>query len=279
MGEVADPAAAPVVPRQARPDPPAMPLVDSHCHLYDAKFDADRETVIARALDILDWLVVIGDDLPTSEQALALVRPRIHATVGIHPYYAATAGAGGIQRLRELAARPGVVAIGEIGLDYFKHCDTPPTVQREAFIRQIDLAAELQLPIVIHNRDADADLCAILDEHASRLPGGVLHCFSSGPELVERSAAWDFHISFAGNLTYPKAGNLRDAARLVPLDRLLVETDAPYLAPQALRGQRCEPAFVRHTAACLAEVKGISVEELSAATAANAARVFLRAKV
>jgi TatD DNase family protein len=250
-----------------------MPLVDSHCHLYDAKFDADRETVIARALDVLDWIVVIGDDLPTSEQALALVRPRIQATVGIHPYHAATADAAGMDRLRDLSARPGVVAIGEIGLDYFKYNETPADVQREAFVRQIDLAAEMKLPIVVHNRNADADLCAILDEYARRLPGGVLHCFSSGPEL------WNFHISFAGNLSYPKAVNLRDAARLVPLDRLLVETDAPYLAPQPVRGQRCEPAFVRYTAACLAEVKGLPVEELSAATAANAARVFLRASV
>ncbi len=254
-----------------------MPLVDSHCHLYDAKFDADRDAVTARALETLDWLVVIGDDIPTSEQAVALVRERIYATVGIHPYYAATADVAGIAQLRKLAQRPGVVAIGEIGLDYFKHNDTPRDVQRDGFLRQIDLAAELKLPIVIHNRDSDDDLAAILDEHAKRLPGGVLHCFSSGPELVERSAAWNFHISFAGNLTYPKAQNLRDAAKVTPLDRLLVETDAPYLAPQAVRGRRCEPAFVSHTAACLAEVKGLSVEEISQITARNAARLFLRA--
>ncbi len=254
-----------------------MPLVDSHCHLQDAKFDADRETVIARALDILDWLVIIGDDLPTSEQAVALIRPKIYATVGIHPYHAATADATGIERLRALAARPGVVAIGEIGLDYFKYNQTPRDTQRAGFIRQIDLAAKLQLPIVIHNRESDADLCTILDEHAARLPGGVLHCFSGGPALVERAAAWGFHISFAGNLTYPKAQDLRDAARLVPLDRLLVETDAPYLAPQAVRGQRCEPAFVSYTAACLAELKGVTPAEMGAITARNTARLFLRA--
>jgi TatD DNase family protein len=251
-----------------------MPLVDSHCHLQDAKFDADREAVIARSLDTLDWLVVIGDDIPTSGQALALVRKGVYATIGIHPYYAATADDRGITTLRELAARPGVVAVGEIGLDYYKHNDTPRDVQRAGFLRQIDLAAELDLPIVIHNRDSDDDLAAILDEHARRLPGGVLHCFSGGPDLVERSAAWDFHISFAGNVTYPKAQPLRDAAKLVPLERLLVETDAPYLAPQAVRGQRCEPVFVSHTAACLAELKGISAAELGAITAQNAARLF-----
>ena len=253
-----------------------MPLVDSHCHLQDAKFDADRDAVLSRALDVVNWLVVIGDDVPTSEQAVALIRPRVYATAGIHPYYAATADAAGIDRLRALAARPGVVAIGEIGLDYFEHNDTPRDVQHAGFIRHLDLAAELQLPIVIHNRDSDDDLCAILDQHASRLVGGVLHCFSGGIKLIERAPVWNFHVSFAGNVTYPKAQDLRDAARLVPLDRLLIETDAPYLAPQAVRGQRCEPAFVRHTAACIAEVKGLTLEALSAATAENAARLFLR---
>jgi len=253
-----------------------MPLVDSHCHLQDAKFDADRDAVIVRSLEVLDWLVIIGDDLPTSEAGVALVRDRIYATVGIHPYHAATADTAGIEKLRELAARPGVVGIGEIGLDYFKYNETPREVQRAGFIRQLDLAAELQLPIVIHNRESDADLCAILDEHAARLAGGVLHCFSGGAELVARAEAWDFHISFAGNVTYPKAQNLRDAARLVPLERLLVETDAPYLAPQSVRGRRCEPAFVAHTAACLAEVMGVTREAIGAATAENAGRLFLR---
>jgi len=253
-----------------------MPLVDSHCHLQDAKFDADREAVIERSLAALDWLVVIGDDIPTSAAAASLVRPGIYATVGIHPYYAVTADLAGVDALRSLATQPGVVAIGEIGLDYYKHNNTPRDVQRAGFIRQIDLAAELRLPIVIHNRDSDADLCAILDEHAARVPGGVLHCFSGGPGLVERSAVWGFHVSFAGNVTYPKAENLRDAARFVPEDRLLIETDAPYLAPQAVRGQRCEPAFVRHTVACLASIKGMTVEDMGRITAENAQRLFLR---
>ncbi len=251
-----------------------MPLVDSHCHLQDAKFDADRDEVIARSVDVLDWLVVIGDDLPTSEAAVALVRTGVFATVGVHPYYAGTVDPAMIDRLRALALRRGVVGIGEIGLDYYKHNETPRDVQRRGFIAQLELAAELGLPVVIHNREADADLATILDDYAPRVPGGVLHCFGSDENLVHRAHDWGFYISFAGNVTYPKAEDLRAAARAVRDDRLLIETDAPYLAPQDVRGRRCEPAFVRYTAERLAEVRGVSVEEIAARTAENAARLF-----
>jgi TatD DNase family protein len=251
-----------------------MRLVDSHCHLQDAKFDGDREAVIERALDTLDWLVAIGDDLPSSEAAAALVRPGVHATVGIHPYHAAAVNGGTIAQLRRLAARPGIVGIGEIGLDYFKYNDTPRDVQQTAFVTQLDLAAELALPVVIHNRDADADVTAILEDHAPRLPGGVLHCFSGGEDLVRRAHDWGFYVSFAGNVTYPKADDLRRAARAVRADRLLIETDAPYLAPQPVRGKRCEPAYVRYTAECLADVRGVDVQRLAGETAENAARLF-----
>jgi TatD DNase family protein len=251
-----------------------MPLVDSHCHLQDAKFDADREEVLARALETLDWLVVIGDDVPTSERALALLRPRIYASVGTHPYYAGAVDDRSIERLREMARVPGVVAIGEIGLDYYKHNQTPRDVQRRGFVAQLELAAELSMPVVIHNRDADADLTAILNEHAAQIPGGVLHCFAGGTDLIGHAHQWGFYISFAGNVTYPKAQALRDSAKLVRDDRLLIETDAPYLAPQAVRGRRCEPQFVMHTAECLAQVRGVSLDALSGHTAANAARLF-----
>ncbi|MEK7793215.1 MAG: TatD family hydrolase [Candidatus Hydrogenedentota bacterium] len=250
-------------------------LADSHCHLQDAKFDADREAVIARSLEVLDWLVVIGDDLPTSEAAVGLVRERIYATIGVHPHHAATADEAGLEQLKQLASRSGVVGIGEIGLDYFKYNETPRPVQRDGFVRQLALAAELRLPVVIHNRESDDDLAAILDEHSPQLAGGVMHCYGSPPEFVERCLAWnDFYISFAGNVTYPKAHPLRDAAALVPLERLLIETDAPYLAPQALRGQRCEPHFVRHTAEALAVVMGVTPEALGEITTRNAARLF-----
>ena len=250
-------------------------IVDSHCHLQDKKFDDDREAVLARSLEILDWLVVIGDDLPTSEGALALTRDRVYAAVGIHPYYAATADDPAMEQLREMAANKLVVALGEMGLDYYKHNETPRDAQRAGFKKQLALAAELELPIVIHNRDADADLAAIIDEHHASLAGGVMHCFGSEPAFAERCLGWDnFYISFAGNATFPKAQELRDAAAVVPLDRLLIETDAPYLAPQPVRGKRCEPAYVAHTAAALAEVKGVSTEAFSKATAENAARLF-----
>ena len=251
-----------------------MPLVDSHCHLQDAKFDGDREAVLARALETLDWLVVIGDDVPTSRAALALARPRVYCAVGVHPYHAGTVDASTLAELREMAKSQQVVAIGETGLDYFKYNETPRDIQKQGFIRQLELAAELRLPVVIHNRDSDEDLAAILDEHYESIPGGVMHCYGSPAKFVERCLAWDFYISFAGNVTFPKAQPLRDAARLVPLNRLLIETDAPYLAPQPVRGQRCEPADVAHTARILADELGVDSGEFAARTARNAAELF-----
>jgi TatD DNase family protein len=251
-----------------------MPLVDSHCHLQDDKFDEDRAEVITRSLDILDWVVVIGDDIPTSRKALDITADRIYATVGIHPYYAATLDDEACAELRAMASSDRVVAIGEIGLDYFKYNDTPKDIQEHAFRTQLELAIELNLPVVIHNRESTDDLCTILDEYAPRLPGGIIHCFAGSPEFVHRALGWGFHISFAGNVTFPKAEELRIAAKEVPLDRLLVETDAPYLAPQAVRGKRCEPAYTKHTAEFLADFLDISYEELSKATAENAASVY-----
>ena len=251
-----------------------MPLVDSHCHIQDAKFDDDREAVITRSLEVLDWMVVIGDDLPTSQQAVDVTRDRIYAAVGVHPYYAATVDDALIDSLRSLTQSERVVALGEMGLDYFKYNDTPRDVQAVAFRRQLELACELNLPVVIHNRESTDDLCTILDEYADALCGGVMHCFAGTPDFVERCIGWGFHVSFAGNVTFPKAEELRIAAKVVPLDRLLVETDAPYLAPQALRGKRCEPAYTQHTVEFLADFLDISFQELSRMTAENAARVY-----
>lgn len=251
-----------------------MGLVDTHCHLQSERFDEDRDTVLMRALESVDWLVLIGDSLASSEAAIALIQDRVYAAVGIHPYHPAEANPTGIVRLKDLAKSPGVVAIGEIGLDYYKYNDAPRDVQQEAFRAQLRLAAELHLPVVIHNRDAQDDLAAILDEHHRDLCGGIMHCFAGDAAFVERCLSWDFHVSFAGNVTFPKAQTLRDAAQVVPMNRLLIETDSPYLAPQPVRGKRCEPAYVRYTAETLADLKGVRLDELIAQTTSNARALF-----
>lgn len=250
-----------------------MLLVDSHCHLQDAAFDADREQVIERALGRLSAVVVAGDDLENSRRAVDLAGGRIHAVVGLHPYHAESVDAAAIDALRALAARPGAAAIGEIGLDYH-YGEAPRPVQRRAFEAQLDLASELGLPVVVHNRDADDDTLEVLSAYRDAVPACVMHCFGAGPAFAERCVEWGAHISFAGNITYPRAEMLRESARVTPLDRLLVETDSPYLAPQPVRGRRCEPEFVFHTIERLAEVKDLPVEELARRTALNTASVF-----
>lgn len=239
-----------------------MRLVDSHCHLDDEQFSGDREQVIERARAAgVGTLVVIG-----SEGAVRLAEqyPFIFATAGIHPHDAAKAD---LERIRDLLHRPRVLAAGEIGLDY--HYDfSPRDVQRAVFAKQLGLAAEARKPIVIHTREAWDDTLRILREHG--LPhGGIMHCFTGGPEQASEALALGFHISFGGVLTFPKARMVRDAAALVPEDRLLVETDAPYLAPVPYRGRRNEPAFVLETARKLAEIRGVAPEHIAAVTAAN----------
>lgn len=250
-----------------------MRLVDTHCHLQDESFDGDREEVIARALDSLAWITVVGDDTVFNDVAIGLIRPRVHAVVGYHPYSAKDLTDEKMARLRESAGRPGVVAIGEIGLDYHNEF-SPRADQHVAFRRQLDLAVALGMPVAVHSRDADEDIGAILEEYAGRLPAGVIHCFGSGASFAERCVAMGWYISFAGNATFPKAQNLRDAAKVVPMDRILVETDAPYLAPQPKRGKRNEPVYVEHTARALADVKGVPFDEFAARTTENACRLY-----
>ena len=249
-------------------------LTDTHCHLQAKAFDEDRETVRDRALESLEWIVVIGDDMESSQAGLDLTGPGVYAAVGIHPYHAAHVTPEALGALEGMAGSPHVVALGEMGLDYFKYNDTPPDVQAEGFRRQLELAVKLDLPVVIHNRESQDDIISILDDYADQLPGGIMHCFSGDIHLVERCVKWGFHVSFAGNVTFPKAGALREAAAATPVELLLVETDSPYLAPQPKRGKRCEPAYVRYTAETLAEVKGVSVEELGERTTANAEQLF-----
>lgn len=246
-----------------------MACVDTHCHLQMSKFDADRDAVLERARNGLDWIVVVGDDLEASKAACALTGDQVYAVVGYHPYHAADLNEETEGELRELVKHPGTVGIGETGLDYFnEYC--PRTLQKPAFERQLALAVELEMPVVIHCRAAEADALAILKNYTGRLKSCIMHCFGGDAQFAEQCLELGCYISFAGNVTYPKAEDLRAAARIVPSDRLLVETDAPYLAPQCRRGKRCEPAYVLHTLEFIAALRGINCEELGDQTVRNA---------
>jgi len=249
-------------------------LVDSHCHLDDEKFDADRAQVIERALAAgVETMMAIGTggELDVAIQQ-AERYPFIYATIGVHPHDAAKATPDTFVRLRDLAAHPKVVAIGEIGLDY--HYDfSPRDVQRSVFERQLELAAEFGKPIVIHTREAWEDTMA----QVTSLPnGGIMHCFTGDAVQAQQALKLGFHLSFGGVLTFPKAESLREAARITDEDRLLVETDCPYLAPVPHRGKRNEPAFVVDTARRLAEVRGVTPQTIAECTTRNFRNLCLR---
>lgn len=254
-----------------------MTLADSHCHLDDERFNEDREQVIERALaaGVTRMLAVgTGHGPPDLEAGIRLAEafPFIWATAGVHPHDAAKAKPGTFERLREVLRHPKVVALGEIGLDYHYNF-SPQEVQREVFRRQLLLAAESGKPVVIHTREAWPDTLAMLREHWRG--EGIMHCFSGGTEEARRVLDLGFHLSFGGILTFPKAQNIRDAARMTPEDRLLVETDAPYLAPVPHRGKRNEPAFLPETVRALAEVRGEDVERVADAATRNFERLCL----
>jgi len=272
-----------------------MIFVDSHCHVDGAEFDADREEVISRAeANGVKMMLVIGTGEPQSgnfERAVSLAEKHenIFAAVGIHPHDAKTFDADAESQLISLAkSSEKVVAWGEIGLDfYYEH--SPKDVQEEVFRKQIRIAGELNLPIIIHSREADNETVEILTEECggktengkrkteneaegevnNKFRGGVMHCFGGTAEMAKSLMDIGFLISFAGNVTFKKAANLRDAARVVPLDKLLIETDCPYLAPMPFRGKRNEPMFVVETAKFLADFYGVELEELANQTTQN----------
>jgi TatD DNase family protein len=249
--------------------------IDSHAHLEMDAFDGDLEAVIERAAAAgLSAIITVGTTLHDCEKAVAhaALYPLVHAAVGIHPHEVNGIDAGSYGALGILARQPKVVAIGEIGLDFF-YDHAPRKVQLRRFAEQLDIAQELDLPVIIHDREAHAETVAILRERKGRLRG-VLHCFSGGPEMARECIALGFHLSVAGPVTYKKADQLRAVAREIPLERLLIETDAPYLAPQPYRGKRNEPAYVVETARCLAELRGMAPGELEQATEENARRLF-----
>jgi TatD DNase family protein len=251
-------------------------LVDSHVHLDDAKFDADREETIerARAAGVEHMLAIgAGHGPPDLDAAVRLADryPFIYATVGVQPHDASKATAETWPRLRELAAHPKVLAIGEIGLEY--HYDfSPRDVQRAVFEQQLAIAAETGKPIVIHTREAWDDTLAMLRAYGRG--AGIVHCFTGGETEAGRVLDLGFHLGFGGVLTFPKADALRQAARMTPDDRLLVETDCPYLAPVPHRGKRNEPAFVVETVRRLAEVRGCAPEEIAEVTTRNFERLM-----
>ncbi len=266
-------------------------LIDSHAHLDSEKYDADRGAVLAQAYaaGVRAVLAIgIGDGPATMQRALEISRefrgqdrtPAVYATAGIHPDEAANADQAAYDKLDCLLGEQEVIAAGEIGLDYY--WDTAPhAVQQEVFVRQMEIAAGRKRPIIIHCRAAEKagepdpsgawnDTLALIEDHWKRTGlGGILHCFTGQMEHARRAMECGFLISFAGNITFPKSQPIRDVAVQIPLDRMLVETDAPYLAPVPFRGKRNEPAFVAHTAAKIAELLRIEVDEVAAATTRN----------
>ncbi len=248
--------------------------IDTHLHLDAPAFDADRDEVISRAAAAgVGLMISAGTSVEGSRRALALAdrHAGVRVAVGIHPEAAASADAAALAALVELARHPNVVAIGEVGLDYVR-ADAPREVQRQAFRAQVRLAGRRGLPVVVHNRDAHEDVAGILHEEGATHV--VCHCFSGPADTAVRWAEAGWMISIAGPLTFPTAGSLCDVAQRVPTDRLLVETDAPYLAPVPFRGRRCEPAFVVHTARALADLRGIPNDVLEAILEENTRRVF-----
>jgi TatD DNase family protein len=268
-------------------------FVDSHCHLEGPRFANDRADTMARAYaaGITAMLAIGNGDGPAEADCaikLAEARergdcgeaPKIYASVGVHPHEAKLADRAALDKLSEWAKNPAVIAWGEIGLDY--HYDhSPRDVQQDVFIQQMELAKAAKLPIIIHNRPSDNsenawdDLLRLLQQHWKPTGiGGILHCFTGEERHAKAALDMGFVISFAGNVTYPKAVNIQSVAKMVPLDRMFIETDSPYLAPVPMRGKRNEPAFVVQTAKYIGELRGLSGEEIGSLTAENFHRFF-----
>ena len=251
------------------------PLIDSHAHLDFKQFDGGLQALLDRAAAAgVYHTLTVGTDLASSRRALALAQQHgcLSAAAGVHPHEAAGHDRADWPELQRLWAEEQVVAVGETGLDYHYNF-SPPEVQRDLFRQHLEASAACGLPVIIHLREAFDDGFALVQE-VGVPSGGVLHCFTGGPAECERALSLGLHISLAGVVTFPKAGLLREAARIVPADRLMVETDAPYLAPVPRRGKRNEPAYVAHTASRVAETRQEPLEQLARRTSENATRLF-----
>jgi TatD DNase family protein len=254
--------------------------VDSHCHLDFPDFEPEREAVIARAKAAgVDAMLTISTHLSRQAQILKIAEthPNVWCSTGLHPHEAGAEPMSGPQTLIENARHPKVIGIGETGLDYYYE-HSPRLEQERAFRFHIEAARDTQLPLIVHARDADDDIVRVLKDEARKgsFPG-LIHCFTSGPELAAAALELGFMISLSGIVTFKSAQAIRDIVKTIPLDRILVETDAPFLAPLPHRGKRNEPSFVVHTAAVVATLKGVALEELGEATSANFYRLFTKA--
>jgi TatD DNase family protein len=252
-------------------------LIDSHCHLDPTAFD-DADEVLGRARSAgVSGFVVIGvaKTLDAARFAVRLAEQRddVRAVVGVHPHDASELSDAMLAELEELARSPSVAAVGEMGLDYH-YMSSPMDAQKEAFRRQIALARAARKPIVVHTRSAPADTIAILAEEGAREVGGVIHCFSEDRPFAEKALDLGFDLSFSGIVTFKSAASVHEVAAWAPADRILIETDSPYLAPVPLRGKRCEPAFLIHTAKRVAALRGLPLEEVARITAENTRRRF-----
>lgn len=252
-----------------------MKVFDSHCHLEDEKFDPDREEAYRRMLDAgVAGCVCVGSDLPSSArcQFFAQDHAAAYAAVGVHPHEAKDAPDGYLDQLAEMLKKEKTVALGEIGLDYF-YDFSPRDVQKKVMAEQINLALEMDVPVIFHIRDAHGDMVEYFRQ-CKKLPAGIIHCFSGSAETAREYVRMGFYVSFAGPLTFKKAPHLWEAAQAVPLDRLLVETDSPYLAPEPVRGRRNEPANVVRVLEKLAALRGVSVDEMARITWENTCRIY-----
>ena len=273
-------------------------MIDSHAHLAEEAYDEDRAEVLTRASEAgIDSVIVIGYDAPSCHRAIKVVREfgvekrqerdrvagsrrsgaskshgvQLFATAGVAPHHVLETNENDLASVRNMLSEEVVVAVGEIGLDY--HYDMPPDKQRELFAHQLEWAVEFQLPVVIHSREAEDDVLSSLRE--KKCSRGVIHCFTEGPNMARGAVKLGFYVSFAGILTFKNAHELRAIAAEVPLERILIETDSPFLAPVPYRGKRNEPAFVVEVARTIAELHGISLEEVGRITSENTRRLFL----
>ncbi|MCM3413354.1 TatD family hydrolase [Metabacillus litoralis] len=251
-------------------------LFDTHAHLNAVQFEEDLEEVIERAKsEGVSHIVVVGFDHETIKRAMELIEQydMMYAAIGWHPVDAIDMTEEDLSWIRDLSQHPKVVAIGEMGLDYYWD-KSPKEIQKEVFRKQIQLAKEVNLPIIIHNRDATEDVVKILQEENASEVGGIMHCFTGSLEVAKQCMEMNFYISFGGPVTFKNAKKPKEVVKEIPMDRLLIETDCPYLTPHPYRGKRNEPSYVRYVAEQISELRGVSFEEVAGKTSDNAMKVF-----